>query len=479
MAKDKKNKKPAKRFSIWSLVITGILALLIGVGGTYAFMYKTLRDAQAVNTSMAKIQTVYQTLYYNYYRNVSSAKLEKGAIDGMLKALDDPFSEYMTKSEAKSLNNTISGSFVGIGIEVQKDGDYIKVIAPISKTPAAKAGLKAKDVITAIDGKSIKGLALEKVITKIRGKKGTSVTLTIKRGQNSFDKTIKRASIPVATIYSNLDADNKKVGYIRVTTFSTNTAKEFKQAVKKLRQKGAKSFIVDVRDNPGGLMTTALQMASMFVKNGKNIMQVQGRDKQVEVYKSSKEYSGGFKVTEPTVVLVNGGSASASEIFASALNESANIKLIGSTTYGKGTVQTTQEYKDGTELKLTIDKWLTANGQWINKVGIKPTIQANYPAVANLAAIDTSKTYSKGQVSKQIKSLQKMLAYLGYFNGQANGYYGDDMVAAVTKFQNDNKLTADGVANKQTVIQIETKLANKISAHDNAYEAGLKELNQK
>ena len=478
MAKESKPKKQVKKVSLWTLILTGVISLLIGAGGTYAFMYKTVRDAQTVNTSMAKIQAVYQTLYYNYYRKVDAAKLEKGAIDGMLKALNDPFSEYMTKSEANSLNNTISGSFVGIGIEVQKDGDYIKVIAPISKTPAAKAGLKAKDVITAIDGKSIKGLALEKVIAKIRGKKGTSVTLTVKRGQTSFTKTIKRASIPVATVYGNLDAKDKTVGYLRVTTFSTNTAKEFKQEVERLRQKGAKSFIVDVRDNPGGLMTTALQMASMFVKNGKNIMQVQGRDGQVEVYKSSKDYSKGFKITEPTVVLVNGGSASASEIFASALNESANIKLVGTTTYGKGTVQTTQEFKDGTELKLTIDKWLTANGKWINKTGIKPTIKADYPAVASLAAINTKRTYQEGQVSNQIKSLQKMLAYLGYFKGQANGYYGADTKEAVTNFQSANGLATSGQADKQTVVKLETQVATKVTEHDNAYEAGLKALGE-
>ena len=268
------------------------------------------------------------------------------------------------------------------------------------------------------------------------------------------------------------------MGYLRVTTFSTNTAKEFKQEVKRLRQKGAKSFIIDVRDNPGGLMTTALQMASMFVKNGKNIMQVQGRDGQVEVYKSSKDYSKGFKITEPTVVLVNGGSASASEIFASALNESANIKLVGTTTYGKGTVQTTQEFKDGTELKLTIDKWLTANGKWINKTGIKPTIKADYPAVASLAAINTKKTYQEGQVSNQIKSLQKMLAYLGYFKGQANGYYGADTKEAITNFQSANGLATSGQADKQTVVKLETQVATKVTEHDNAYEAGLKALGE-
>ncbi|WP_425270480.1 S41 family peptidase [Ligilactobacillus ubinensis] len=476
VTENKKAKKEHRKVSIWAVIITAVVAIAIGAGGMYAYMYNEVKEAQTVSASMKKIQTIYETLYYNYYKKTSAKKLQNGAINGMIDALDDQFSEYMTKSEAESLNDTISGSFVGIGVEVQKSGNYIKVIAPIDNTPAAKAGLKAKDLITKVNGKSIKGVSLEKVISTIRGKKGTYVTLTIQRDGSTFTKKVKRATIPVSTVYGNIDSKNKTVGYIKVTTFSTNTAKEFKKEIKILRKKGAKSFVIDVRDNPGGLMNVAISMASMFVKYGKNVMQVQGRNGETEVYKSSKSYSGGFKVTEPTVVLVNSGSASASEIFASALNESANIKLIGTKTYGKGTVQTTQEYKDGTELKLTIDKWLTANGTWINKKGIEPTIKSDWPSVAYLAAINTDKSYQEGQVSKQVKKIQKILKYLGYFTGTSNGYYGSDTKDAIAKFQSDNGITSTGTADKATVIKMESKLSSKLSNQDNAYKTALKQL---
>ncbi|KRL77597.1 S41 family peptidase [Ligilactobacillus equi] len=474
-----KPQKIKRSYQLKHLILTGILGLLLGGGLMFGLVRHQLQVANDAYRSLGKVATVYQTLYYNYYKKVPSSKLEQGAIDGMIESLDDQFTEYLNKAETESLNNTIDSSFSGIGAQVQKAGEYIKISSAITGTPAQKAGLKTDDILLKVNGKSVKGQALDKVVTKIRGKIGTKVTVTIKRGDQVFNKTLTRAKIPIHTVNAKLiKKDGHKVGYLEVTTFSTNTTKEFKTAIKKLRKQGVSAFVVDMRNNPGGLMDQALSMSSMFLKNGQKIMRVKDRSGKVETYTAGKKFDKGFKVTEPTVILVNGNSASAAEIFSAALNESGHIKLIGAKTYGKGTVQTTQEFKNGTELKLTIAKWLTANGTWIHKKGIEPDIKADYPEVAYLAFIDTTKIYKEGQVSKQVKTLQMFLKYLGYFNGKANGYYGQDTNAAVQKFQSENGLDVNGQATKATVTKIEEKVSQKLGDTDPAYDEALKTVVQ-
>ncbi|KRL40918.1 S41 family peptidase [Liquorilactobacillus nagelii] len=475
MFKQKKT-KTAKRFGWLTIICSSLTCLIVGGGIVFLFMNHQLQEAEATNQSLGKISTVYSALYNNYYKSVSRTKLVNGALNGMVDSLGDPFSEYMSKSETESLSNTISSSFTGIGAEVQKSGSHIQIISPIKGTPAEKAGLKAKDIIEKIDGKSITGYSVNKAVSLIRGKKGTSVTLTIKRGDQSFTKTLKRATIPVKTVSGKIVKNHPTVGYVQVSTFSENTAKEFKAELKSLQKKGAKSFIIDMRDNPGGLMDQALKMSSIFVKNGKVLLRVQQRTGAQQVYRAGKKYDSGYKITGKTVVLINSGSASAAEIFSAALHQSAGDQLIGTKSYGKGTVQNTLPFSDQTELKMTIAKWLTPNGDWINHKGLQPTIKADYPSYAYQTAIDTQKTYQQGQVSNQIKKMQVLLNAMQYSAGQANGYFSDQTVAAVKKFQQDNKLTVSGKADAQTINKLEEKVAEQISQRDNAYQAAINVL---
>jgi carboxyl-terminal processing protease len=231
-----------------------------------------------------------------------------------------------------------------------------------------------------------------------------------------------------------------------------------------------------MRDNPGGLMDQALKMSSIFVKNGKVLLRVQQRTGAQQVYRAGKKYDSGYKITGKTVVLINSGSASAAEIFSAALHQSAGDQLIGTKSYGKGTVQNTLPFSDQTELKMTIAKWLTPNGDWINHKGLQPTIKADYPSYAYQTAIDTQKTYQQGQVSNQIKKMQVLLNAMQYSAGQANGYFSDQTVAAVKKFQQDNKLTVSGKADAQTINKLEEKVAEQISQRDNAYQAAINAL---
>lgn len=475
--KGKKKGKQAnhkRSYSLITLVITAFIALLIGGGGMFAFMNSRLQAADRASQAMGKIGTVYQALSRYYYQNVNQTKLENGAITGMVNSLDDQFSEYMSKSETQSLNDTISSSFTGIGAEVRKNGSQIQIVSPISGTPAQKGGLKAKDIITRIDGHSLSGYSLNHAVSLIRGKKGTQVSLEIKRGNTSFTKTFTRDTISVKTVNGRLDQAAKKVGYIQVTTFSNNTAKEMKQTIQNLRKKGATSFVIDMRNNPGGLMDQALKMSSMFLKNGQTIMQVKEKNSKPQIYKAGKKYDNGFKVTEKTAVLINGGSASAAEIFSAALHQSAGDKLIGTKSFGKGTVQNAMPFKDKTELKLTIAKWLTPNGTWIHEKGLQPSIKADYPSVAYQASINTNKSYHENEVSKQIASLQKFLQALHYQTGRQDGFYDAKTKAAVSKYQAEHHLTVNGIADKKTVNSIEQQIAELISNSDQAYKEGIK-----
>lgn len=468
-----------KKYNLLTTVLVAVCVALLSGGGVFWLMDRQVKGLESANQAMGKINTVYNALYYNYYKDVSQQKLVDGALNGMVEALGDPFTEYMNATESQELNESISGSFGGIGAQVQKSGSEIKIMSPIAGTPAAKAGLKANDVIVKIDGRSTKDYSLNKAVSLMRGKVGTKVSVTIKRNGTTFTKTLTRAKIPVKTVEGKLATEDKQVGYIQVTSFSENTAKEFKQTVQSLRKKGAKSFIIDVRNNPGGLMDQALAMSSMFVENGKPILQVVGRDGKPTVYKASNELDDGFKVKEKSIVLINGGSASASEIFAAALKQSGNnVTLIGTKSYGKGTVQNTLPFKDKTELKLTIAKWLTPDRTWIHKKGIKPDVEADYPDVAYLTAIDTAKTYQEGQNSKQIKNLQQMLVFLGYDLDEKSGYFNEQTKQAVEKYQTDNGLTVTGTADKATVESIEAKVAQKVTESDNAYQKAVEKLSE-
>lgn len=475
---EKKPKKQPKRVGLWTYIISIVVALGVGVGGTYFAinhaLSQQLQSMQQTSAAMKKIQAVYETINENYYQPVNSNKLANGAINGMVNSLGDKFSEYMDKSETESLNDTIDSSFSGIGAQVQKSGSYIQIISPIAGTPAKRAGLKPKDVIKKVDGKSLAGQTLTESVNKMRGKVGTKVVLTVQRGTQTFNVTLKRAKIPVTTVDYKLVDGQQKVGYITVSTFSTNTAKEFKAALKALDKQGAKKYVIDMRGNPGGLMTAALKMASMFLKNGKTIMQVQARDGSTEKYTASKKYDGGYKVTKPTTVLIDGGSASAAEIFSAALHQSAGVKLVGSQSYGKGTVQTVTSFNDKTEMKITVAKWLTPNGSWINKKGLTPDKKITETSYASLTIISKLSDLKADAVNDNVKTLQKYLAALGYFKGNANGYFGTTTTAAVKAYQQHAKLTATGTVDKTTLSKMETELAQKISDNDRAYDAAMK-----
>lgn len=472
-----KNKKRVVPYHQY--IISLICIAFLCIGGSYIYFDRKLNQQLATLPSedLKKIDNLYTEIHENYVGKIDDQALINGALEGMTNALEDPYSTYLNSPEATELNNSLSGSFEGIGATMMIKNDLPTVAqAPIEGSPAEKAGLKTDDTILKVDGESTEGLTLNEVVTKIRGKKGTEVKLTILRGEDTFDVKITRDTIPINTVTGTIDKNEKNVGNIRISSFGENTYEELQDTIEKIRKEGAKSFVIDLRQNPGGLLNQVEQMASMFLEDGKTIVQFEDKDGNTFEDVASKELDGGFKVTEPTVVLVDEGSASASEIFAAALKESGGKKVIGTKTFGKGTVQTVKTLSDDSEIKLTILKWLTPDGEWLHEKGLEPSIKADYPDYAYLNPISKDKVLKAGDSSDVIKNVNKFLKALGYDVNSDSADFTEQTKAAVNDIQLKNNLPVTGEIDNDTADQIELDLRKKIAENDNAYKKALLEL---
>ncbi|XGV94627.1 MAG: carboxyl-terminal processing protease CtpC [Leptolyngbya sp. BL-A-14] len=310
------------------------------------------------------------------YLNKSYANKEEAykAVREMLKKLGDPYTRFMDPQEFKNMQIDTSGELSGVGIQLAADEKTKKltVIAPIEDSPAFSAGILAKDIITKIDAQSTEGMDVNKAVTLIRGTPGTSVKLTIQRGDKQLEYQLKRAKIeihPVRSAYQK-DAAQGGVGYIRLVQFSANAPTEMKNAIQKLEKQNVSGYILDLRSNPGGLLFTSIEIARMWLKQGAIVSTV---DRQGE---QEREQANNRALTDkPLVVLVDGGSASASEILSGALQDNKRAVLVGTKTFGKGLVQSVRGLGDGSGLAVTIAKYLTPNGRDINKHGIDPDVE--------------------------------------------------------------------------------------------------------
>ncbi|HEY9635146.1 MAG TPA: carboxyl-terminal processing protease CtpC [Coleofasciculaceae cyanobacterium] len=308
------------------------------------------------------------------YLNRPYAKQEEAytAIREMLKKLGDPYTRFMDPEEFKNMQIDTSGELTGVGIQLAQDEQTKKlmVIAPIEDTPAFKAGILAKDTISKIDGKSTEGMDVNDAVKLIRGQEGTSVTLTIKRGDQEKEYKLSRARIEIHPVRHNVqNAPNDKVGYIRLNQFSANAAQEMREAIKALETQRVNGYILDLRSNPGGLLFASVEIARMWIDQGGIVSTV---DRQGET--DRQEANNRALTDKPLVVLVDGGSASASEILAGALQDDKRATLVGTKTFGKGLVQSVRGLGDGSGLAVTIAKYLTPSGRDINKHGIDPDV---------------------------------------------------------------------------------------------------------
>jgi len=299
-----------------------------------------------------------------------------GALKGLVESTGDPYTVFMEPKLAQEFSNDLAGTFEGIGAEIGKKNDIITIIAPLADMPAEKIGLKSGDKIYAIDGKSTAGLAVDEAVSLIRGPKGTEVTLTIFR--EGFDQPkdfkITRQVILVKSIKTQLRDDG--IFVITISNFNDDTSVLFKQAVQKAVEANPRGIILDLRNNPGGYLETAIEVASEWIEHGIVVTEQFNPDKKNEYLNRGRARLKDF----PTVVLVNQGSASASEIVSGALKDYNKATLVGKKTFGKGSVQTLEELQDSSSVKITVAKWLTPNGNNINGQGIEPDIEVDLTA---------------------------------------------------------------------------------------------------
>lgn len=437
--------KSKKKFRIpksAQFALTALVSLAIGSGATYSIM-----KYQQVSSPLANVEKVYNQLQSTYYKKISSDQLTQGAVNGMLSSLNDPYSQTLTGQSQQQVNSLVeNSSFGGVGIQMMVKNDKILVDSIVAASPAAKSNIKVGDQILSVDGKKVSASQFNKVAELVRGKKGTKVKLQMQRNNMKFTVTLTRAKISQSSLTVKTQA---KTTIITITQFDINTGKDLKAALKNIDPQKTPKLIIDLQDNPGGVMNSALQAASYFVPNGKILMRYQSRDGQ-EIIRSSKKLSGGYKTTLKPIILINGQTASASEIFTAALVENKRAVTVGQTSYGKGTVQQIGN-SDNVEYKYTVAKWLTPNGTWINHKGIKPTYKTKESKFEQLPQFQSNQTLKRNMMGLDVAILQQYLTALGYLNNNTTGIFDAATQAGVIKFQKNQGLTSNGKVTAATI----------------------------
>ena len=319
-----------------------------------------------VSDEAQEIISTYNSIIDNYYGEVDEKELLDSAVSGMISILNDPYSLFMDSNNTENFSQTIDGSFVGIGVVVEWSSDGFCITKILDNSPAEKAKLTVGDYIIRIDDKDIKELSLTEVSNMLKGKVGSKKSLTIKRNGENKKVEIELETVEIQSVFSKeLDGN---IGYISIETFASNTSEQFVAELAKLEDKKIKSLIIDVRDNPGGRLGQVNDILDLFFDKKTVLYQIQTKEKNEKVYAKKTD-----KREYPIVVLVNYGSASASEILAVSFQENYNnVTVVGGVTYGKGTIQKAVKLSSGSSLKYTTQKWLTPSGKWINEKGVIP-----------------------------------------------------------------------------------------------------------
>lgn len=367
---DNKNKEK-ELYTSKEVIIVMIFSIGIGIlmcfGGISII---TGKNYLAVTKDLKKVVDTYYAIVDNYYGELDRDKLIDGAVEGMISSVGDTFTSYSDIDSTSSFDETINGSYEGIGCTVAtlEDGT-ISVIDMFEDSPSYKAGLKVGDIILKVDGESYEGKNSNDISNYIKNSGKSKIVLTVKRDSEEKDISINLSKVEIPHVSGKvIEQDSKKIGYIKISLFASNSYKQFKNKLDELEKSNIDDLIIDVRDNSGGYLSSVTDICNLFLDKGKVIYQLEdskGKVKKKDTTKEKRKYD--------IVVLINGGSASASEILASAIKESYGGDIVGTNSYGKGTVQQTKKLLDGSMIKYTTQKWLTPDGNSINEVGVTPT----------------------------------------------------------------------------------------------------------
>jgi len=401
---------------IYLILFLGIFSggYLLGIKGFQVKLDKA-RNVEIVRQLPPDKNTLNFSLFWQVWDTLDSSYFDQskldptamvyGAIQGMVSSIGDPYTVFLPPEENKVVQEDLSSSFDGVGIQIGYKGTQLAVVAPLPGSPADKVGIKAGDYIIGIkdEEKNLDigtvGISLQEAVKDIRGKAGTTVTLTILRGDSSeplvFD--VVRETVDVPTVVYSVEGDNKDIAYVRLLKFGEDTQTEWDKTVREiLKDPSIKGMILDLRNNPGGYLQGAVDIAADFVKNGSTVVVEERGNGDQHQYKTDKM---GLLPNMPVVLLVNGGSASASEILAGALRDINKTKLVGDVTFGKGTIQEPLDIGDSSNLHITIAKWLTPSGYWVNEKGLEP----------DYSIADDTNTSEDEQLQKALEVLKAVL----------------------------------------------------------------------
>ena len=391
----KKIKKSRIKFNMIETVVLMIIVFALGmiIGGI--IMYGKGAFASS-STSLNEFISAYNEIVDSYYQEVDGDKLLESGISGMLRYLGDPYSTYMSKEVADEFNEDIEGTYQGIGAEIRFDEKNNPIISRVfDESPAYKVGLLENDYLLKVDGNDITKKSLSEIANLVKGEKGTDVKLTIKRDNEEKEFLITRGVVDNISVNSEIiEKNNKKIGYLYISVFASNTAKQFIKELTSLEAQKIDSLIIDVRGNNGGYLTAVDEIASLFIKKDQAIYQLKTKE-NIDIIKDKTEESRNY----PIVVLADSESASASELLVGALRETYGAKVVGTKTFGKGKVQKVTTLSSGALFKYTYQEWLTPNGNYIDKKGIEPDIEIKY--------IYDKKGLSDNQKDKAIEIISK------------------------------------------------------------------------
>lgn len=370
---------------------TGGVIFFVGyaAGGFMAITNEEYDNYKLMKEKYGKLAELEQYIQDKYYVPVDEDRLMEGVYKGLFWGIGDPYSAYLTEEEYNNIMISTTGEYQGIGVTIAPDdNNLINVVSPIDGSPAEEAGIKTGDKIISVGGKTYDGSSIDQAVAAMRGKPGTRVDLVILRDGNELEFNITRANIVMQSVRSEVLDGN--IGYIRISSFEEKTAEDFKQQLRDMELKRVKGLVIDLRDNGGGLVESSIKVADMLLNEGV-VTYTEDRNGNKEYYKSAPG-----KTALPYVVLVNGGTASASEILTGAIKDHKGGKIVGTTTYGKGIIQSVEQLSNGDAVKLTVMQYFSPDGNVIHKAGIKPDVE-----VEVLAADTTDK-----QLEKAIELLQ-------------------------------------------------------------------------
>ncbi len=390
-------------------------------------------------------QEIVGILETEYLEEIDREELLHEAFKGMLKTLDDPQTSYMDREEFENLIIQTEGVYGGVGIEVFMDNDYVTIVSPISGTPGEEAGLSSGDRIISVDGINLVGEDLNKAVSLMRGEPGTDLVMEVERPgvDEMLEFEVTREEIELETVeYEMLD---DRLGYIKLSNFSDTTGKEFEEAVNELRQNNMEALVIDLRNNPGGVLEAAVQVADILVPEGP-ITHLEGREGRLETHTSGREGLG-----IPIAALVNEASSSASEVLAGALQDTDTATIIGNQTFGKASVQNIRQLSDGGALRYTVAKYQTPDGRTIHEEGLEPDLKIDPPSIVELARQPISTGLIEGDEGEEVETLQKLLTEFGHFDQEVSGYFDQATREALEQFQEDQGLYITGEMSEMVV----------------------------